>query len=143
MGLHDPFRYSKHKLWPKERLESNWQFDFWPLKVKNEPDFLVCKWRVTYCWKAFNKGYNFALDLVLIKGLRKKLLGQKVAGVPTLRISGLPFGIPWQNAIWMWASWRSIEYTIRGKVVASPKSGPWWVLWIQVYMWLILTPKMF
>jgi len=25
----------------------------------------------------------------------------------------------------MWAPWRSPEYTIRGKVVASPKSGPW------------------
>jgi hypothetical protein len=21
--------------------------------------------------------------------------------------------------------WRGVEYTIRGKVVASPKSGPW------------------
>jgi hypothetical protein len=27
--------------------ESNWQFDSEPLKVKNWPDFLVCKWRVT------------------------------------------------------------------------------------------------
>jgi len=34
-------------------------------------------------------------------------------------------GIPKQNAIWMWASWRGAEYTIRGKVVASPKSGLW------------------
>jgi len=25
----------------------------------------------------------------------------------------------------MWALWRGIEYTIRGKVVASPKSRPW------------------
>jgi len=24
-----------------------------------------------------------------------------------------------------WAPWRVTEYTIRGKVVASPKSGPW------------------
>jgi hypothetical protein len=37
-----------------------------------------------------------------------------------------------QNAIWMWALWRGIEYIIRGKVVASPKSGPWWVLWVRV-----------
>jgi hypothetical protein len=50
-------------------------------------------------------------------------------------------GIPGQNVIWMWASWRGIEYTIRGKVVVSPKSGPWWVLWIRVCPWLILTPK--
>jgi len=37
-------------------------------------------------------------------------------------------GVPGQNAIWMWASWKGIEYTVRGKVVASPKSEPWWVL---------------
>jgi len=30
-----------------------------------------------------------------------------------------------RKAIWMWAPWRDPEYTIRGKVVASPKSGPW------------------
>jgi hypothetical protein len=34
-------------------------------------------------------------------------------------------GVLGQNAIWMWASWEGTEYIIRGKVVASPKSGPW------------------
>jgi len=33
-------------------------------------------------------------------------------------------GVLGQNAIWMWASWSGTKYTIRGKVVASPKSGP-------------------
>ncbi len=40
-------------------------------------------------------------------------------------------------------SWLHTEYIIRGKVVASPKFGLWWVLWIQVYSWLVLTPKVF
>ncbi len=43
----------------------------------------------------------------------------------------------------MWASWRGNKYTIRGKVVASPKSMLWWVLWVRVCPWLILTPKVF
>jgi hypothetical protein len=43
----------------------------------------------------------------------------------------------------MWASWRGTKYTIRRKVVASPKFGPWWVLWVQVCMWLVLAPKVF
>jgi hypothetical protein len=30
-----------------------------------------------------------------------------------------------RKIVWMWASWRGPEYIIRGKVVASPKSGPW------------------
>jgi len=49
--------------------------------------------------------------------------------------------VSWQNAIWMWASWRGIEYTIKGKVAASPKSRPWWALWVQVCLWFIITPK--
>jgi hypothetical protein len=33
-------------------------------------------------------------------------------------------GIPGQNDIWVLALWLGIENIIRGKVVASPKSGP-------------------
>jgi hypothetical protein len=47
-------------------------------------------WRVTCCWKALNEGYNFSLDLISIGGLHKKLWTQKVVGVPTLTILGLP-----------------------------------------------------
>jgi hypothetical protein len=37
--------------------------------------------------------------------------------------------------------WPSINYIIRGKVVASPKSRPWWVLWVCVCPWLVRAPK--
>jgi hypothetical protein len=78
----------------KKGWESNWQFDSWPLKVKNRPDFLTCRWCATYRWKALNEGYNFALDLILIEGLHTKLWAPKVVGVPSLRISGLPLKSP-------------------------------------------------
>jgi hypothetical protein len=42
--------------------------------------------------KAFNEGYNFALDLISIPGLLAKLLAPKVVGVLVVRILGLPFG---------------------------------------------------
>jgi hypothetical protein len=45
-------------------------------------------WHATYRWKALDKGYHFALDLISIKGLHVKLWGPKVAGVPTLGIPG-------------------------------------------------------
>jgi len=121
----------------KKGWESNWQFDSQPLKVKNWPDFLAFRWGETYRWKALDEGYNFALDLISIGGLHAKLWGLKVVGVLTLAISG----VLGQNAIWMWASWRGTEYTTRGKVVASPKSGPWWVLWVRICSWFILAPK--
>ncbi len=46
-----------------------------------------------------------------------------------------------QNAIWMWPPWKDTEYILRGKVVASPKSGPWWILWVRVCPWFVLPPK--
>jgi hypothetical protein len=125
----------------KKGWESNWQFDSRPLKVRNRPDFLVFRWCATYHWKALNEGYNFALDLITIKSLHTKLWGSKVTRVPTLVISELPLRVSGQKAIWMWASWRGTKYTIRGKVVASPNFGSWWVLWVQVCSVFVLASK--
>jgi hypothetical protein len=65
-----------------------------------------------------------------------KVMGLQSPGSP----AGRDFGTPAREsresqerkAIWMWVPWRVTEYTIRGKVVASPKSGPWWVLCVRV-----------
>jgi len=76
----------------KKGRESNCQFDFRPKKVGNRPDSLVCRWRATYCWKALDEGYNFALDRILIRGLLAKLWGSKVARVPTWAKSHLDVG---------------------------------------------------
>ncbi len=94
MGLHDSFEYLKHKLWPKEGRESNWQFDSRPLKVRNRPNFLVFKWRVTYHWKDFNEGRSFALELIAIGGLHAKLYVPKITGVLVMRIPILSLGSP-------------------------------------------------
>jgi hypothetical protein len=40
-------------------------------------------------------------------------------------------------------SWPSTKYIIRGKVVASLKFGSWWVLWVRICPWFVLTPKVF
>jgi hypothetical protein len=94
MGSHDPFGHLTHKLWPKEGRKSNWQFDSRPLKVRNHPDFLACRWRSIYRWKTLDEGYNFSLDLISIRGLHTKLWVPKVMGVLIVRISGLPLGSP-------------------------------------------------
>jgi len=44
--------------------------------------------------KALEKGYNFASNLISMGSLHTKLYDPKVVGVPTLGISGLPFGSP-------------------------------------------------
>jgi hypothetical protein len=40
--------------------------------------------------------------------------------------------VPGIKAIWMRVRRSNVENTIWGKVVASLKSGPWWVKWVHV-----------
>jgi len=54
----------------------------------------MCRWRATYFWKDLDEGYNFASDIISIGGLHTKLCRPKVVRIPTLGISGLPFGNP-------------------------------------------------
>ncbi len=78
----------------KKGREWNWQLDSRPLKVRNRPNPGVCRWSATHRWKALNKSYKFALDLIPIGGLNKELWPHKVAGVQTGTVSGLLFGSP-------------------------------------------------
>jgi hypothetical protein len=78
----------------KKGRESNCQFDSQPLKVRNHPYFLAFRWHVTYHWKALDKGYNFALDLISIKGVHIELWTPKFVEVLVVGISGLPLRSP-------------------------------------------------
>jgi hypothetical protein len=57
----------------KKGRESNWQFDSQLRNLGNRPDFRACRWCATHRWEAFDKCYNFALNLVPIGGLSTKL----------------------------------------------------------------------
>jgi hypothetical protein len=125
----------------KKGRESNWQFDSGPLKVRNRPNLLAFRWHATYNWKALDEGYNFDLDLISIQGLHTKLWAPKVTRVSYVGILGLWLGSPGTKWHLGASPIVSTKYTIRGKVVASPKSGPWWILWVHVCPWLIHAPK--
>ncbi len=56
----------------KKGRKSNWQFDSQPLKVGNRPDPGACRWSADH-WKVLDNSYKFALDLIPIGGLGKKL----------------------------------------------------------------------
>ncbi len=118
------------------------QFGSRPLKAEDHLDFLMCRRCVTYHWKALDEGYNFALDLISIAGLHTKLWDSKVTGLQNYENPNFGnFKILEQNDIWVLALWLGIDNTIRGKVMASPKSGLWWVLWIHVCPWFVHAPK--
>jgi hypothetical protein len=67
----------------KKGRESNWQFDSRPVKVGNRPDPDACRRSATHRWKALKESYKFALNLIPIGGLSKKLWMPKVPGVQT------------------------------------------------------------
>jgi hypothetical protein len=130
MGLHDPFGYLKHKLWPKERSGVKFAVLDSTIKNKKSPWFSLY---TTYCSKALDEGYNFALDLTSIKGLHTKLWA------PKLKES--QFREFWDSNLGVGPVAKHKEY-YKGEGGGFPKSGPWWVLWIHVSSWFIRAPKM-
>jgi hypothetical protein len=67
----------------------------------------------------------------------------KLQGLQLREFRDSHLGVSGQKTIWMWPPWRGVKYIIRGKVVASPKFGLWWVLWVRGCMWFVLAPKVF
>ncbi len=133
MGSHCSFGHLKHKLWPKEG--PGVKLPIWFLTKKKsgiDPIYLSADG----VWHTIRKLSTRATTL-LETASRFEVCLQSY-GAPKSHESQLEWfqgshlGVLWQKAIWMWAPWRGAEYTIRGKVVASPKSRPWWVLCVGV-----------
>jgi hypothetical protein len=116
----------------KKVRESNCQFDSRSLKVRNRPLPNIRFQSATWSWKDLDEGYNFSLDLVAIGPCSRELWLFKVPGVPSGQFRDSISGVPKICAIWMQPPRRAAENTIWGKVVASPESGLWWVLCVQV-----------
>jgi len=125
----------------KNGRKSNWQFDSRPLKVENRPDFHACRWCATYRWKALDEGYNFASNIISIRGLHAKLWRPKVAGVPIVAISRLPLGSPGTK------SHLDVGPLERGRVNIKREGGgfpqvPAVVSFMcPCCLWLVLAPK--
>jgi len=126
MSLHCPFGHLKHKLWPKER--TGVKLPIWlPTLVSMRADSV----------RHIVEKLSIRATTLLETSSQSKVCMQSY-GAPKLQESqpwqfrDSHLGVPGQKTIWMWAPWRGVEYTIRGKVVASPKSRSWWVLCVRV-----------
>jgi hypothetical protein len=144
MGLYCPFGHLKHKLWPKER--PGVKLVVWLMTTKSQESIRFP--RVQAACDILLKSFRLGLQLYFrphrSRRSARKIMRPKVTGILTVGISRLPLGSPGTNkkiTIWMWSPWKGTKYTRRGKVVASPKSGSWWVLWIRGCLWLVLAPK--
>jgi len=65
----------------KQGRESNWQFDSWPLKVRNRPLLDLRIESAIGRWKDLDEGYKFGLDLVAIRPDSQELWAPKVPGL--------------------------------------------------------------
>jgi hypothetical protein len=94
MGSHDPFGFLKHKLWPKKGMGVN--LTIWLPTTKSwESPWFPCvqvAWHIPLerSWRRL----QLSLELISIRGLKKKLWASKVARVPISEISELQLGSP-------------------------------------------------
>jgi len=134
MGSHNSFGHLKHKLWPKEGAEVKLLIWLSIIKSQESPWFPCFQVLCHILLKSFRWGLQIFFKPHLNRRCAHKVMDPQSCGVPFV-------GVPGQNDIWVLVPCPNTEYTIRGKVVASPKSGPWWVLWVHVCPWLVCAPK--
>jgi hypothetical protein len=140
MGSHDPFGHLQHKLWPKQR---SWvKLPVWlPTTESQELTQFPCV-QMT-CNKPLEnsrRGLQLWFRPHLNRRFAQEVLNPQSCGSPNFNNFGTP---TWESRdkkpFRCHFLWGGAKYTIWGKVVASPESGPWWVLWGR--LWFVLTPK--
>jgi hypothetical protein len=144
MVSHDPFGHFKHKLWPKEK--PGVKLAIWLFKSRESP-WLLCvqvacniplessQWGLQLCFK-FHLNRRSTCKVMDPQSCKRLSYGN-------FWILDSQLGVLGENDIWVLILWPCTKYTIRGKVVASPKSRLWWVLWVWICPWLVLAPKVF
>jgi hypothetical protein len=144
MGSHDPFGYSKHKLWQKEGPKIKLSIWFLTTKSWKSPRCPCVEVTCQISLKSFWRRLQLYFKPHLNQSFAHKVMGFQSCESPNFGNFGTPnLRVPRQNDIWVLASWPCTKNTIKGKVVASPKSEPWWVLWVYVCPWLVVAPKVF
>ncbi len=132
-GIAWPLGYLKQKLWSKER--SKVKLPIWLSTTKNRELSWFCCVQMT-CHISLESSLQ-RLQLCFKPHFNRKS-AQKSMGLQSRRSPNFKnfetpnLEVPRQNDIWMLAPWPGIENTIKGKVMVSSKSKPWWVLWICV-----------
>jgi len=132
MGSHDPFGYLKHKLWPKVGPEI--KLPIWLLTTKSQesPWFICMKVTCHIPLERSRQGLQICFKPHHNWRCKKNYGPPKSQKSQFWEFQDSNLGIPRQNEIWVLAPWPGIENAIRGKVVASPKCGRWWVTHSQL-----------
>jgi hypothetical protein len=140
MGSHCSFEHLKHKLWPKERAGSRIANLTPDLKKSGIDPIYLDVDDVTHIVGNLLTRATTSFQTTLWSEVCSQSYGAPKSRESQLaRFQDSHAGVLRESresrerkVIWMWAPWRAAKYTIRGKVVASPKSGLWWVLCVRV-----------
>jgi hypothetical protein len=141
MGSYDSFGLLKHKLWEKEWLGVKLAVWLPTTKSQESTRFTWLQATCHISLKSSRQGLQHCFKPHCDRRSVEEVMRPQSPRSPCWRDFGSPcwrdFETPtresWERKIiWMQVPWRGTEYTIRGKVVASPKSGPWWVLCVRV-----------
>jgi hypothetical protein len=134
----------KQKSWPKEGLGVKLPIWLPTTKSPKSSRFPCVQVACNIPFKSSWWGLQFVFRPHLNQRFAHKVMGPQSCGSLICGNFETPnLGVPRQNDIWVLVPLPDIKYTIRGKVVASHKFRQWWVLWIRICLWLILTPKVF
>jgi hypothetical protein len=128
MGSHCSFGHLKHKLWPKEGpgVELSGVRQFW-LPTTRSRESTQNTWLQITCHiplESSRRELQLCFRLHRDRSSTQEVMRLQSSESPSWRDFGtLARESRERKAIWMWAPWRGTEYTIRGKVVASPSPG--------------------
>jgi hypothetical protein len=139
--LHLPFGHLKHTLWSKERPRVKLVVWLSTTKSRELTRFPCVQAACDIPLEALDKGYNFDLDRITIKGLHTKLWAPKVAGVLVVRISKLPLGSSETKSHLDVALVERCRVYYKGEGGGFPQVRAVVSLVSPSYSWLVLTPK--
>jgi hypothetical protein len=134
MGLYDPFGWLKHQLWSKERLGVTLPISpiWFPTTKSQESPWLSCVRVLCHIpLESSQQGLQLCFKPHFNRRFTHKVMCLQSRGSPRTKWH-LGVGPMTKHII-----------TIKGKVIASPKSGLWWVLWIHVWPSFVRAPKVF
>jgi hypothetical protein len=143
MGSHNPFGHLTHKLWPKERSEIKSPIWLPTTKSQKLPQFPCVQVAYDILLKSSRQGLELFFKLHFNRRFTHKIMGPQSCKSQFWKFQDSHLGVSGQNVFWVLFLWPGIKYNITGKVVASPKSRLWWILWVRSHSWFILTPKVF
>jgi len=124
MGLHDPFGYLKHNLWPKERSGVKLPIRLPSTKNQELPWFTCFQVVCHILLESSRWGLQLYFRPHINWRFKKNVIGLQSRKNSHFRNFGTPkLGVLGQNDIWVQAMWLGTKNNIMVKVVDSPKCG--------------------